>query len=124
MDLDSAQHASVSEMSLRSQLELRALLAGIEEPKAIRPRRISVNDLDRRPSPLPNTDAWPARELDLPACAVNGHGRPGFRRARPVDAMRTEHIGEDSDRIVPFEGDEGGSFSQSLVEDRLDAHTE
>jgi hypothetical protein len=48
-----------------------ALSAGVKDPKAIGLRRISINDLDWRPSPLPHTDAWRAGELDLPAAAFD-----------------------------------------------------
>src|SRR5215813_1287535 len=86
------------------------LSAGVEDPKAIWLHRISISDLDWRPSPLPNADAWRAGELDLPAGAFNCNVRPGFGRARPVRAVRTQHIGEDGDRVVALEGDEGGRF--------------
>src|SRR5262249_52993970 len=62
-------------------------------------------------SPLPNADAWRAGELDLPAGAFNCNVRPGFGSARPVRAVRTQHIGEDGDRVVALEGDEGGRFT-------------
>ncbi|XXY36806.1 hypothetical protein WMF04_39675 [Sorangium sp. So ce260] len=90
------------------QSDLCALSAGVKDPKAIGLRRISINDLDWRPSPLPNADAWRAGELDLPAGAFDGDARPGFGGARPVRAVRTQHIGEDGDRVVALEGDEGG----------------
>ena len=76
----------------------RALSAGVKDPKAIGLRRISINDLDWRPSPLPNADAWRAGELDLPAGAFDCNARPGFGSARPVRAVRAQHIGEDGDR--------------------------
>jgi hypothetical protein len=84
--------------------------AGVKDPKAIGFRRISINDLDWRPSPLPNVDAWRAGELDLPAGAFDCNARPGFGSARPVRAVRTQHVGEDGDRVVALEGDEGGRF--------------
>src|SRR5215813_14752301 len=92
------------------QSDLRALSADVEDPKAIGFRRISINDLDWRPSPLPNADAWRAGELDLPAGAFNCNARPGFGSGRPVHAVRTQNIGEDSDRVVALESDEGGRF--------------
>jgi hypothetical protein len=82
----------------------------VKDPKAIGLRRISINDLDWRPSPLPNADAWRAGELDLPAGTFDCNARPGFGDARPVRAVRTQHIGEDDDRVVALEGDEGGHF--------------
>jgi hypothetical protein len=82
----------------------------VKDPKAIEFRRISINDLDWRPSPLPNVDAWRAGELDLSAGAFDCNARPGFGSARPVRAVRTQHIGEDGDRVVALEGDEGGRF--------------
>src|SRR5690349_3555123 len=81
-----------------------------EDPKAIRFRRISINDLNRRPSPLPNADAWRAGEPDLPASAFHRNVRPAFDNARPVRAMRTQHLGEHGDRVVALEGDEGRRF--------------
>src|SRR5262245_59276937 len=96
--------------SLCPQSDLRALSVGVEDPKAIGFRRISINDLDWRPSPLPNADAWRAGELDLPAGAFNSNARPGFGSARPVHTVRTQHIGEDGDCVVALEGDEGGRF--------------
>src|SRR5262245_45914367 len=97
--------------SLCPQSDVRALSAGVEDPKAIGLRRISINNLDWRPSPLPNADAWRAGEPDLPAGAFNCSARPGFGSARPVHAVRTQHIGEDGDRVVALEGDEGGRFA-------------
>jgi hypothetical protein len=84
--------------------------AGVKDPKAIGFRRISINDLDWRPNPLPNADARRAGELDLPAGAFDVHARPGFGSARPVHTVRPQHIGEDGDRVVALEGDEGGRF--------------
>jgi len=107
--LESVRPARASD-SLCPQSDLRALSAGVEDPKAIGFRRISINDLDWRPSPLPNADAWRAGELDLPAGAFNCNARPGFGSARLVHAVRTQHIGEDSDRVVALESDEGGRF--------------
>src|SRR5262249_26072274 len=86
-----------------------ALSAGVKDPKAIGFRWISINDLDWRPSPLPNADAWRAGELNLPAGAFDCNTRPGFGSARPVRAV-TQHIGENGDRVVALEGDEGGRF--------------
>ena len=64
-----------------------SLSAGVKDPKAIGFRRISINDLDWRPSPLPNADAWRAGELDLPAGAFDCNARPGFGGALPVRAV-------------------------------------
>ena len=80
----------------------------MKDPEAIRFRRISINDLDRRPSPLPNADAWHAAELDLPAGAVDGNARPGLGDACPVCAVESQQLGEDGDRVIALEGDEGG----------------
>jgi hypothetical protein len=107
-----------------SMVTVRALSAGVKYPKAIGFRRISINDLDWRPSPLPNADAWRAGEPDLPAGAFDCHAWPGFGSARPVRAVRTQHIGEDGDRVVALEGDEGGRLGQPLAEGRLDSCTE
>ena len=85
--------------------------AGVKDPKAIGFRRVPIDDLDRRPSPLPHADARRARELDLPAGAFDFDARPGFGNARPVRAVRTQHIGEDGDRVIALEGDEGGRFA-------------
>ena len=82
----------------------------MKDPKAIGFRRISIYDLDRRPSPLPDADARHAGELDLPAGAFDCNARPGFGSARPVRTARTQRIGEDDDRVVALEGDEGGRF--------------
>lgn len=72
---------------------LHAPSAGMEDPKAIGVLRISINDLNRRPRPLPNADAWRAGELYLPAGAFHRDTRPIFGNARPVHAVRTQHIG-------------------------------
>ena len=96
----------------------------MEDPEAIGFGRISINDLDWRPSPLPNADAWRAGELDLPAGAFDCDARPGFGSARPVHAVRTQHVGEDGDRVVALEGDEGGRLGEPLAEGRLDSCTE
>jgi GntR family transcriptional regulator len=85
-------------------------LRHVQDPKAIGFRRIPINDLDCRPGPLPDADAWRAGELDLPAGAFDRDARPGFGSARPVRAARAQHIGEDGDRVVALEGDEGGRF--------------
>src|ERR1043165_1766068 len=84
------------------------LHAAGKDPKAIGVRRISTGDLDRRPSPLPNADAWRAGELDPPAGAFDVNARPAFGSSRPVRAGATQHVGEDGDRVVALEGDEGG----------------
>src|SRR5262245_11372246 len=89
---------------------LGVLSADAEDPKAIGFRRSSINDLDWRPSPLPSADAWRAGEPNLAAGAFNCNARPGFGSARPVHAVRTQHIGEHGDRVVALEGDEGGRF--------------
>src|ERR1700694_4453405 len=65
---------------------LRALSRGVDDPEAIGFRRISIYDLDWRPSPLPNADAWRAGELDLPAGGFAGDARPGFGGACPAGA--------------------------------------
>ncbi len=101
-----------------------ALSAGVKDPKAIGVRRIAIDDLDRRPGPLPHADARRAGEPDPPAGAFDGDARPGFGGARPVRAVRTQHIGEDGDRVVALEGDERGRFGQPLAEGRLDPRTE
>src|SRR5262249_8087880 len=119
VDLQQAEHAldavalpveDAVMLDLTRQSDLCALSAGVEDPKAIRLHRISISDLDWRPSPLPNADAWRAVERDLPTGAFNCNVRPGFGSARPVHAVRTQHIGEDGDRVVALEGDEGGRF--------------
>ena len=51
------------------------------------------------------------------------HTGPGSSGARPVRA-KPQGIGEDSDRVVALEGDEGGRFGQPLAEGRLDSCTE
>jgi hypothetical protein len=56
-------------------------------------------------------DAWYAGKLDLPAGAFDRHARPGWSDACPVSAAGTQHIGEDRDRIVALEGDEGRRFA-------------
>src|ERR1700738_3246818 len=86
---------------------LRALSGGVEDPEAIGSRRISIYDLDWRPSPLPNADAWRAGELDLPAGAFEADARPGFGDACPAGAVKSQQLGEDDDRVVTLEGDEG-----------------
>lgn len=43
--------------------------SGMENPKAIWFRHISINNLDGRPNPLPHTDVQRAGQLDLPASA-------------------------------------------------------
>jgi hypothetical protein len=88
----------------------RALSIGVKDPKAIGLRRISINDLEWRPSPLPNADAWRAGEPDLPAAAFNCNARPEFGIVCSVHAVRTQHLGEDGDRVIALEGDEGGRF--------------
>src|SRR5215212_6225505 len=100
------------------------LSAGVKDSEAIGSRRISINDLDRRPRPLPNADARRAGEADLPAGAFDGDARPGFGDARPVRAARTQHIGEDGDRVVALEGNEGRRFGQPLAQRRPDSCTE
>ena len=110
IDLLQAEHALDAIALLCQQSDRHALSAGVEDPKAIWFRRISVNDLDWRPSPLPNADVWRAGELDLPAGAFNCDARPGFGNAFPVHTVRTQHLGEDGDRVVALEGDEGGRF--------------
>src|SRR5712691_8696209 len=84
--------------------DVGALLAGVEGPEAIGFGRISIHDLDWCPSPLPDADAWCAGELDLPAGAFDRDARPGFGGACPVRAVRTQHVGEDGDRVVALEG--------------------
>lgn len=96
----------------------------MEDPEATGFDRISIDDLDRRPNPLPNADARRAGELDLPAGAFDGSTRPEFGDARPVRTARTQRIGKDGDRVVALEGDEGRRFGQALAEGRLDACTE
>ncbi|WP_287390719.1 hypothetical protein, partial [Mesorhizobium sp.] len=64
------------------------LSTGVEDPKAIWFRRISINDLDWPPSPLPNAGSWRAGELDFPASAFKLQRTPGFGSARPVHAAR------------------------------------
>src|SRR5688572_31788644 len=98
------------------QSDLRALSVGVEGPKAIGFSRISINDLDWRPSPLPYADAWCAGELDLSAGTFDCNARPGFGNACPVRAVRTQYIGEDGDRVVSLEGDERGRFGQPLTQ--------
>ena len=44
--------------------------------------------------------------------------------ARPVRAVGTQHVGEDGDRVVALEGDEGGRLGKPIAEGRLDACTE
>lgn len=75
------------------------LSAGVEDPKAIGFRRISVGDLDWRPSPLRNADAWRPGELDQPVGSFDCNERPGFGSSRPVRTVGTKHIGEDGDRV-------------------------
>ncbi|CAM5315298.1 hypothetical protein SALBM311S_08868 [Streptomyces alboniger] len=86
--------------------------------------RISINDLDWRRGPLPHADAWQAGELDLPTGAFDWNARPELGSARLVRAVRTQHIGEDGDRVVALEGDEGGRFAEPLAEGRRDSRTE
>jgi len=52
------------------------MAAGVKDPKAIGFRRIPINDLDWRPSPLPNADARRAGELDLTPGAFDRNARP------------------------------------------------
>ena len=99
-------------------------LARAEDPKAIGLCGIAINDLDWRPSPLPNADAWRAREADLPAGAFDRNARPGLGNARPVRTVQTQHVGEDRDRVVALEGDEGRRLAQPLEQSRLDPYTE
>src|SRR5688572_24698600 len=92
--------------------------AGVEDPEPIGCRRISVDDLDRRPSPLPDADARGAGEPDSPTGAFDVYLWPGFGGARPVRTMGAQHIGENEDRVVALEGDEGRRLGQPLAEDR------
>jgi hypothetical protein len=68
----------------------------VQDAKAIGFRRISIYDLDGRPSPLPHADAWRAGELDLPVRAFDCNARSGFGNALPVRAVGTPPI-SDSD---------------------------
>jgi hypothetical protein len=54
----------VVRLGLCPSSDLRTLLGGVEDSKAIEVCWISINDLDGRPRPLPNADAWGAGELD------------------------------------------------------------
>jgi hypothetical protein len=56
----------------------------------------------------------------LPSTAT----RPRCGDARPVHAVRAQHIGEDGDRVVALEGDEGERVGQPLTEGCLDPGTE
>src|SRR5437762_12984667 len=114
-------------LRIRTQVwvvEPRAPSAAVKDPKVIGLRRISINDLDRRPSPLPNADAGRTGEPDLPAGAFDCNARPESGNARPVCAGRTQHIGEDGDGVVALEGDEGRRLGQPPAEGRLGSCTE
>ncbi len=69
--LDRTCRALTTRSSKSQQSGLRALSAGVKDPKVIVLRRISINYLNWRPSPLPNANAWRAGELDLPAAAFD-----------------------------------------------------
>ena len=57
-----------------------------KDPEATGFGPISVDDLGWRPGPLPDADAGPAGELDLPAGSFEGDARPGSGDARPAGA--------------------------------------
>ena len=50
----------------------------------------------------------------VPSTATRGQAR----------SARAQHVGEDGDRVVALEGDEGGRFGQPLAQRRLDACAE
>ena len=104
--------------------DLRVRSAGVKDPKAIGLRRIPIDDLDWRPSPLPDADTWCAAELDQSAGTFDCNVGPGFSDARPDRAMQTQHIGEDGDGVVSLEGDKGRRLGQALAQGCFDAHTE
>jgi hypothetical protein len=78
----------------------------VEDTEAAGFRRIAFHDLDRWPDPLPDADSRHAAKLDLSTGAVEGDPRPGLGDARAVRAVRTQHVGEDGNRVVALEGDE------------------
>src|SRR5215469_4870153 len=81
--------------------------AGVKDPEAAGYCRVPVSDLDWCPGPLPHGDARGAGEPDLPAGALDRDARPESWRACSARLARTQHIGEDGDRVVALEGDEG-----------------
>jgi putative NADPH-quinone reductase len=103
----------------RPQSYLHAPSTGVEDTKAIGFRWISINDLDWRSGPLPNTDGWRAGELDLPAGTFHCDPRPGFGNPLSVHTVRTQHIGEDGDCVVALEGDEGTVTYRDLSADPI-----
>lgn len=101
-----------------------ALSAGVKDPEPTGFRRIPVGDLDWCPGPLPDADARLAGELDLPAGSLDRDVLPGVGHAPAVPAVAAQHVGEDGDRVVALEGDEGGCFGQPVAEGRLDSCAE
>src|SRR3954453_8975624 len=75
----------------------------VQDPEAIGLRGIAVDDLDRRPRPLPDPDAGHAREPDRPARALDGHARERRGDTRAVRAVGAQDLGEDGDGVVALE---------------------
>src|SRR4051812_11419287 len=98
--------------------------AAVQDPKSIGLRRIPVNHLERRPGPLPDADTWHAGESDRPAGAVDGNVPQELRAPRSAPASSPQHIGEDRDRVVALEGDEGGRLAQPLTDGCPDSRSQ
>lgn len=65
-----------------------------------------------------------AGELDLPPAGLDGDAWPGVGSARRVRAVRTQHFGEDSDCVVPLEGDEAWRTREPLAKGGVDVVTQ
>src|ERR1700720_555928 len=61
-----------------------------EYPEAVGIGWVSIDHLNRRPSPLPNTDVRRAGKLDLPASAFDDNVRQCLGYARPVGTVSTQ----------------------------------
>src|SRR4051794_40558159 len=111
-------------VSFRMASASRELVFGVEGAEAVGCGRISIDDFDGRPSPLPHVGVRRAGEPDLPAGAFDSDARPGLGDARAVRAVRTKDLSEHGDGVITLEGDEGGRPGQPLAQGGLDACTE
>jgi len=102
----------------------RAFSRGAQDTEATGLPGIASCDLDGRPGPLPDADARYPGEPDLPASTFDCNARPGTCDARPVPAVRTQHPGEDHDRVVALERDEGGRFAEPFTQGCPDSRTQ
>jgi hypothetical protein len=94
----------------------------VQDQEAVEFCRIPINDLDWRPGPLPNADAWRAGELDLPAGALDGnfiYGRSGpLWISRSVPDHQFEWSSGDPAGVIDFASGQLESSEQVLA--RLD----